>query len=80
MGKGKVSRVVCRCNNALSCYFRRMKLVDAQVIAIDGPVAAGKTIVGRELARRLGFRYLDTGHNVPGPYLVSPEPGRADGG
>ena len=32
-----------------------------RVIAIDGPVAAGKTVVGRELARRLGFRYLDTG-------------------
>ena len=31
------------------------------VIAIDGPVAAGKTVVGRELARRLGFKYLDTG-------------------
>jgi cytidylate kinase len=31
------------------------------VIAIDGPVAAGKTVVGRELARCLGFRYLDTG-------------------
>jgi len=31
------------------------------VIAIDGPVAAGKTAVGRELARTLGFGYLDTG-------------------
>ena len=31
------------------------------VIAIDGPVAAGKTVVGLALARRLGFRYLDTG-------------------
>ena len=31
------------------------------VIAIDGPVAAGKTAVGLALARRLGFRYLDTG-------------------
>ena len=31
------------------------------VIAIDGPVAAGKTVVGRELSRRLGYRYLDTG-------------------
>ncbi len=31
------------------------------VIAIDGPVAAGKTVVGRELARTLGFGYLDTG-------------------
>ena len=33
----------------------------ASVIAIDGPVAAGKTVVGRELARRLGFKFLDTG-------------------
>ena len=31
------------------------------VIAIDGPVAAGKTAVGRRLARLLGLRYLDTG-------------------
>ena len=31
------------------------------VIAIDGPVAAGKTVVGRALAQRLGFKYLDTG-------------------
>ena len=30
-------------------------------IAIDGPVAAGKTVVGRQLAHQLGFRYLDTG-------------------
>jgi cytidylate kinase len=31
------------------------------VIAIDGPVAAGKTAVGRKLAQSLGFAYLDTG-------------------
>ncbi len=31
------------------------------VIAIDGPVASGKTAVGRALALRLGFRSLDTG-------------------
>ena len=31
------------------------------VISIDGPAAAGKTAVGRELARTLGFAYLDTG-------------------
>ena len=31
------------------------------VVAIDGPVAAGKTVVGRELARSLGFACLDTG-------------------
>jgi cytidylate kinase len=31
------------------------------VVAIDGPVAAGKTMAGREVAKRLKFRYLDTG-------------------
>lgn len=30
-------------------------------IAIDGPAGAGKSTVARELARRLGFMYLDTG-------------------
>ncbi len=30
-------------------------------IAIDGPAASGKTVVGRELAQRLGFWFLDTG-------------------
>ena len=31
------------------------------VIAIDGPVASGKTVVGRTLAQRLGFSFVDTG-------------------
>ena len=30
-------------------------------IAIDGPVASGKTVVGRRLAKKLGFQFLDTG-------------------
>jgi cytidylate kinase len=30
-------------------------------VAIDGPVASGKTAVGRLVACRLGFRFLDTG-------------------
>jgi len=31
------------------------------VVAIDGPVASGKSTAARELARRLGWRYLDSG-------------------
>jgi len=31
------------------------------VVAIDGPVGAGKTTVARELAHALGFNYLNTG-------------------
>ena len=30
-------------------------------IAIDGPAGAGKSTVARAVARRLGFRYVDTG-------------------
>ena len=30
-------------------------------IPIDGPVASGKTTVGRTLAARLGITFLDTG-------------------
>ncbi len=30
------------------------------MIAIDGPVAAGKSTIGRLLARRLGYRFADT--------------------
>ena len=35
--------------------------VNALAIAIDGPVASGKTVIGRKLAQKLGLRYLDTG-------------------
>ena len=31
------------------------------IIAIDGPVAAGKTSLGRTLSRELQYRFLDTG-------------------
>jgi CMP/dCMP kinase len=31
------------------------------IVAIDGPAGAGKSTVARDLAARLGFRYLDTG-------------------
>jgi CMP/dCMP kinase len=33
----------------------------AMIVAIDGPAGSGKSTVARELAVRLGFRYLDTG-------------------
>jgi len=31
------------------------------IVTIDGPAGAGKSTVSRDLARRLGFTYLDTG-------------------
>jgi cytidylate kinase len=31
------------------------------IVTIDGPAGAGKSTVARKLAKRLGFRYLDTG-------------------
>jgi cytidylate kinase len=39
-----------------------MKSISAhKVIAIDGPAASGKSSVARELARRLGFVYVNSG-------------------
>ena len=35
--------------------------VNDLVVAIDGPVASGKTSVGRAAAQQLGLRFLDTG-------------------
>lgn len=31
------------------------------IVAVDGPAGSGKSSVSREVARRLGFSYLDTG-------------------
>jgi len=33
----------------------------ATVVAIDGPAGSGKSTLGRELARRLGYLYFDSG-------------------
>lgn len=38
-----------------------MTRIDSWVIAIDGPAGSGKSSVSREVARRLGFRYADSG-------------------
>lgn len=35
--------------------------VRASTIAIDGPAASGKSVVGAMIATRLGYRFLDTG-------------------
>ena len=32
-----------------------------EAVAIDGPVASGKTTVGARVAKRLGYAFLDTG-------------------
>lgn len=34
----------------------------SESIAIDGPAASGKTIVGKLLAQHLGYKFLDTGN------------------
>lgn len=36
-------------------------MVNADIIAIDGPAASGKSTVAELLAKRLGYLYLDTG-------------------
>ncbi|MSQ07068.1 MAG: (d)CMP kinase [Dehalococcoidia bacterium] len=58
----KASRVRFRCYNPVETFWGRRALgSQIRVIAIDGPVAAGKTVVGLKLAERLGFQFLDTG-------------------
>jgi cytidylate kinase len=45
------------------------------VITIDGPAGAGKTTVSRQLAGRLGYRYVDTGALYRGIALAAKERG-----
>ncbi len=40
---------------------RRRKKEGAEIITIDGPAGAGKSTVGKMLAQRLHYLYLDTG-------------------
>jgi cytidylate kinase len=47
------------------------------VVAIDGPAGAGKSTVARELARKLGFTYLDSGAMYRAVALMVMEQGGA---
>jgi len=40
---------------------RSKRTADRLIIAIDGPVGAGKSTAARLLAKRLGYRYIDSG-------------------
>jgi cytidylate kinase len=51
--------------------------VTAMVVTIDGPAGAGKTSVSKLLARRLGYRYIDTGALYRGIALAAHEAGIA---
>ncbi|NMC30560.1 MAG: (d)CMP kinase [Pelolinea sp.] len=50
---------VSRCGSNHEDLGRILKLKDA--ITIDGPVASGKSTVGKQLAEKLGYQFLDTG-------------------
>lgn len=45
------------------------------IVTIDGPAGAGKSSAARELARRLGFRFLDTGAMYRAVTLAAKERG-----
>ncbi|OFW57146.1 MAG: cytidylate kinase [Actinobacteria bacterium RBG_16_64_13] len=44
-----------------SLGYRRPSRGGVMIIAIDGPAGSGKSTIAREVAKRLGMRYLDTG-------------------
>lgn len=54
---------------------RPAPVAPAMVVTIDGPAGAGKSSAARELARRLGFRFLDTGSMYRAVTLAAVERG-----
>jgi len=49
------------------------------IVTIDGPAGAGKSSVARQLARRLGFQFLDTGAMYRAVALAALQAGLGDG-
>ncbi len=49
------------------------------IVTIDGPAGAGKSSVARQLARRLGFQFLDTGAMYRAVALAALRAGLGDG-
>ena len=56
-----------------------MSPVNTYVVAIDGPSGTGKSSTAKELSRRLGIEYLDTGAMYRGLSLLAREAGIAPG-
>lgn len=54
---------------------RSALIAPSMVVTIDGPAGAGKSSAARELARRLGFRFLDTGSMYRAVTLAATERG-----
>ena len=40
---------------------KNMSMKIKKIIAIDGPAGSGKSSVSKEVARRLGLKYIDSG-------------------
>ena len=54
-------------------------MTELRVVTIDGPAGAGKSTVARAVARRLGFRFLDTGAMYRAVTFLATEAGVAPG-
>lgn len=51
----------CLFGDMSACNLSDLIAKKPTIIAIDGPVASGKTSLGKTLATKLGINYLDSG-------------------